>query len=229
MAGIWSVHTATDAEAIIGRLRELAGPTAAPGDDRTIDQREADALVSCVLGTDDSAAPARRAAVQLLIPLDVATGASDLPGELLGYGPIPAALCRDVLTDPSTTVDTIRLAPDGTVIPDADVDDNPAQYRPTAKLRRHVVTQHRTCRFPGCTRRATTAELDHIVAYNGTNTVAENLHPLCSRHHHCKHEGGWQVRRPPDGTTEWISPTGRTYEKPPDNWPDADADDPPPP
>ena len=31
MAGIWSVHTATDAEAIVARLRELAGSTAEPG------------------------------------------------------------------------------------------------------------------------------------------------------------------------------------------------------
>jgi hypothetical protein len=46
--------------------------------------------------------------------------------------------------------------------------------------------------------------------------------PLCPRHHHCKHEGGWTVHRRPDGVTEWTSPTGRTYEKPPDDWPDTD-------
>jgi len=51
MVGIWSVHTATDAEAIIARLRDLAGPTAEPGDERTIGEREADALISCVHGT----------------------------------------------------------------------------------------------------------------------------------------------------------------------------------
>ena len=118
------------------------------------------------------------------------------------------------------------------MIPDRDVDDAPSRYRPSARLWRHVVTQHRTCRFPGCTRRASRAELDHIVAYDGTNTVEANLHPLCTRHHHCKHEGGWTVRRRPDGTTEWTSPTGRKYEKPPDDWPDTDdtdVDDPPPP
>jgi hypothetical protein len=34
------------------------------------------------------------------------------------------------------------------VIPDSDVDDAPTRYRPSAKLSRYVVTQHRTCRFP---------------------------------------------------------------------------------
>ena len=229
MAGIWSVHNAVDAEAMMARLHQFAGSTAAPGDERTIDQREADALVDCVLGTRDqgAGAPARRAAVQIVIPYDVAAGRSDLPGELIGYGPIPAALCRDVLADPSTTVERIHLDADGTVIPDDDVDDTPTRYRPTARLWRYVVTQHRTCRFPGCRRRATRCELDHIEPYDGTNTVKANLQPLCSRHHHCKHDGGWTVHRRPDGTTEWISPTGRTYEKPPDDWPDTDDDDPP--
>ncbi|MDT4951450.1 MAG: hypothetical protein QOJ37_4045, partial [Pseudonocardiales bacterium] len=34
-----------------------------------------------------------------------------------------------------------------------------------------------------------------------------------------KHEAGWTVSRQPNGTTEWISPTGRRHEKPPDDLP----------
>jgi hypothetical protein len=228
MAALWSVHTTVDAEAIMAKLRELAESSAVPGDDRLIGAREADALVDCVLGRNTGATngrPARRAAVQLIVPCDVATGDSDAPGELVGYGPIPASLCREVLATPGTTVEQIRLDRDGQVIADRDVDDAPTRYRPSAKLWRHVVTQHRTCRFPGCTRRAAKAELDHIRPYDGTNTIAENLEPLCSRHHHCKHDGGWTVHRRPDGVTEWTSPTGRRYEKPPDDWPDSDSDD----
>ena len=30
-----------------------------------------------------------------------------------------------------------------------------------------------------------------------------------------RHEAGWQVHREPDGTSWWISPTGRRYPKPP--------------
>ncbi|MGH8860481.1 MAG: HNH endonuclease signature motif containing protein, partial [Jatrophihabitantaceae bacterium] len=71
----------------------------------------------------------------------------------------------------------------------------------------------------GCNRRAAGTDLDRIVAFDGSNTVAANLQPLCSRHHHLKHEAGWRVQRRCDGTTEWTSPTGRRYEKPPDPWP----------
>lgn len=50
-------------------------------------------------------------------------------------------------------------------------------------------------------------------------TEADNLQPLCHRHHHLKHEAGWDVRRASDGTTIWISPTGRRHEKPPAAYP----------
>ena len=54
---------------------------------------------------------------------------------------------------------------------------------------------------------------------NGSNTVEQNLHCLCHRHHDAKTHGGWRVRRRTDGTTEWTSPTGRRYDKPPDDPP----------
>jgi hypothetical protein len=33
------------------------------------------------------------------------------------------------------------------------------------------------------------------------------------RHHHAKHEAGWQPRRLPNGDLEWTSPTGHVYIK----------------
>ncbi|MDT4914948.1 MAG: hypothetical protein QOC66_4076, partial [Pseudonocardiales bacterium] len=68
----------------------------------------------------------------------------------------------------------------------------------------------------------------------------DNLQPLCARHHHLKHETRWTVRRDPDGTTRWHSPSGHTYARPPDPLPtdttstaataesEPPADDPPP-
>ena len=41
---------------------------------------------------------------------------------------------------------------------------------------------------------------------------------------HLKHESDWLVRRLDDGSTEWTSPTGRKYVKPP---PEPDEPDPP--
>lgn len=57
-----------------------------------------------------------------------------------------------------------------------------------------------------------------LLADSGDTSV-DKLQPLCRRHHHLKHEAGWQVRRLADGTTRWQSPTGRTYDRPPDEIP----------
>ncbi|MQA88072.1 MAG: HNH endonuclease, partial [Streptosporangiales bacterium] len=46
-------------------------------------------------------------------------------------------------------------------------------------------------------------------------TAAENLGPLCRRHHDLKQQPGWNVRRDPDGSYTWTSPTGHTYTTPP--------------
>jgi hypothetical protein len=83
-----------------------------------------------------------------------------------------------------------------------------------------VIARDRTCRHPGCHRAARRAELDHITGWAaGGPTSATNLHALCPRHHRAKHEAGWRVHRHPDGSTQWISPTGRRYAKPPERLP----------
>ncbi len=76
------------------------------------------------------------------------------------------------------------------------------------------------CTFPGCVRAARRCELDHLLAWDdGGTTAAGNLHPLCPRHHHLKHEARWDVEREPDGTTQWISPGGRVHREPPPDRP----------
>jgi hypothetical protein len=46
-----------------------------------------------------------------------------------------------------------------------------------------------------------------------------NLHALCPRHHHLKHDVGWRVHRDADGITRWQSPAGATYTCAPDELP----------
>jgi Domain of unknown function (DUF222) len=98
------------------------------------------------------------------------------------------------------------------------------RYHPPRALREQITTRDRTCRFPGCTRTAASCEIDHVAPWNGTNTIETNLHALCPRHHHLKHETPWTVTRTPDGTTRWTSPARRSYAKPP---PESDDDEPP--
>ena len=220
MAGIWSTHTAADAEAMYARLTALAKTLP---DERTMDQKRADTLRDLVLGRTQAGTPARGGRIQVLMSQATADRTSDEPGELAGYGPIPASQCRELLADPSSCIERILVDSAGHAIPEPGIDDHPDRRFPSAAQSRWVLSEHPTCRFPGCNRGAIRCECDHIEPYNGHNTVIENLEPLCLRHHHCKHDAGWQVSRDADGVTWWISPTtGLRYAKPRDESPAAD-------
>jgi hypothetical protein len=72
--------------------------------------------------------------------------------------------------------------------------------------------------FPHCQRPARHCEIDHGEDWcTGGDTCEHNLYPLCRRHHHAKHNAGWQVQRQPDDTYHWIDPTNHHYTvHPPD-------------
>lgn len=65
------------------------------------------------------------------------------------------------------------------------------------------------CGFPGCRRRL--AECHHIVWWsNGGKSTLENAVWLCAFHHWLAHEGGWLVRRNPDGSYTWTNKHGKS-------------------
>ena len=74
-------------------------------------------------------------------------------------------------------------------------------------LRRALRRRDVTCRFPGCNFRFTHGHhLKHWA--NGGPTTLSNLTLLCRWHHRAVHEGGFQVRRLPDGELEVRHPCG---------------------
>ena len=92
-------------------------------------------------------------------------------------------------------------------------------YEPPRDLTEHAIARDRICRYPGCRRRGR-CEIDHRTAWGGGGrTDAGNLHCLCSRHHHLKHEAEWTVSGDPDGELAWISPIGHSYLDPPGRYP----------
>ncbi|WKK73357.1 HNH endonuclease signature motif containing protein [Rathayibacter oskolensis] len=77
-------------------------------------------------------------------------------------------------------------------------------------MRLHLQLRDQTCRFPGCTRPASTAEADHTLEWrNGGHTSLDNLASLCTAHHHVRHGDRWSYVLHADGTAEWTTPTGR--------------------
>ncbi|TDD69632.1 HNH endonuclease [Jiangella aurantiaca] len=148
--------------------------------------------------------------VHLTVPFATAVGLSDQPGELEGYGPIPAHVARTLAAQGVWT--WLRKDPGTGQI----LDLGRTKYRPTTALAEFITARDQTCRAPGCHRPARTCDIDHIIAFTaGGSTSPDNLHTLCTTHHLLKHHGHWTVHRPPDGTTVWRSPTGHHYRKPP--------------
>lgn len=189
----------------------------------TIGERRADALVALVLGSgsegraggsaDCPTSGGLRAHIDLVIDLPTLAALADGgagSADLAGSGPVAAAVVADLLADPEVRLSLRRIVSDpmtGDLL-----DLGRRRYEVPEALRRFVVARDRTCRFPGCARRADLCQMDHLVAWDdGGATDRQNIGPLCVRHHQLKTFTRWQARGTPDGGVEWTSPQGRTY------------------
>ena len=147
----------------------------------------------------------RRHQVQFITDLPSLLGLADNPGELVGYGPIPAALVRDRAAE----ADWRRLIAEP--VTGHLLDYGSAIYRPPAELADYVMARDRRCRFPGCNTRASVCDIDHNIPAPQGDTSAKNCCCLCRRHHRLKTFGGWTVLLQPDGACLWTSPGGRQF------------------
>jgi hypothetical protein len=201
MATLWAHLPAAAARAIYDTVDAHARHTGGAGDDRCADERRADAFVDLMLG----AATGPAAQVVVNVPVGTLLGLDGAPGELAGYGPIPAAMARELAADATWR----RLLTDP--VSGAVVEFGRTTYRPPAALADFVRARDRTCRFPSCNRAAQHCDLDHRVPFPEGPTNADNVDVLCRRHHRLKHTNGWQTARLPNGDYNWRSPDGRYY------------------
>ena len=68
---------------------------------------------------------------------------------------------------------------------------------------------YRTCAWHGCDRPISWCQIHHIAEWErGGPTDLCNLIPLCHRHHHQVHEGGWSVKLTKDRRLEIYTPGG---------------------
>jgi hypothetical protein len=220
MGELWALLGVDDLAAVLTRLDTLTA-TKIPGDQRSADQRRADTLVALLLGTGTgtstgdleavSSWQGRRPSVQVTVAASTMLGLDQHPGELDGYGPIPAAMARAIALDPTGTWRRLLTDEHGQLL-----DYGRTVYEPPQPLVDHVVARDRTCRFPGCRRPARRCEIDHQQAWGDGGITADcNCECLCPRHHHLKHETSWTVTGHPADELTWTSPTGHTYRAPP--------------
>ena len=122
------------------------------------------------------------------------------PALIVGGVVLPAAVAAQVAQHATIR----RLVHPGKAPPEP-------RYRPSKRLADFVRCRDQTCRFPGCRRSATTADIDHTIPYPYGPTAAANLACLCREHHLLKtFWSGWSNVQYPDGTILWTDPDGDT-------------------
>ena len=165
-------------------------------DDRTLDRRQADALVELACGGE------QKAHIQVTSSIET----------LLGLAGAPAAEMEFSLPVSSTTVE--RLACDSSVarvLLDSEstvIDVGRSKRVVSEPARRALRARDGSCRWPGCERHASYTAAHHLVHWiHGGTTSLDNLILLCHRHHWMVHEGKWQLVRGDDGRILTIPPT----------------------
>ena len=72
-----------------------------------------------------------------------------------------------------------------------------------------LVTLYSQCGWFGCDRPIDWCQAHHVITWDDLGlTDLDNLLPLCNRHHHAVHEGGWRIELDPDRTVRLYTPDG---------------------
>jgi hypothetical protein len=198
----------------LGKSQQQSAATSTEFENLTIDQKRADALSAICSNflseISETVAPQRRPlTVNVTIDLPTLLGLTENPGQLAGYGPIPASVARELASDAKwkrfiTEPQTGNL-----------LDFGRESYEPPQQLKDFLIARDRTCRFPGCRRSALLSDLDHAQSWElGGSTSPDNIGALCRRHHRLKTHDGWKIESFPDGSCTWTSPLGKQFLTP---------------
>jgi len=159
------------------------------------DHRQAQALIALVNGAIDTASdmPTR---AEIVVHVDLET----LKSGLRTGGTCRTALGADV------PVETVRrLACEAEILPivldgrSVPIDVGRSKRLATVHQRRALEAIHPTCAIADCEVIFDHCNVHHIDYWeNGGATDLNNMVPLCSRHHHAAHEGGWKLNLDPE-------------------------------
>jgi len=189
-------------------------------DGRSRGQVMADTLVERVTGRD--ATVPTPIAVNLVLSDETLLGGASAPGEICGYGPVPAAVARAlvsrVVADRRSRATLRRLYAHpgaGALV----AMESKARLFPRG-LTGFIEFRDQRCRTPYCD--APIRHRDHARPWaEGGPTTADNGLGLCARCNYTKEASGWRVSTEIDEThthtAEFTTPTGKTYrsEAPP--------------
>jgi len=159
------------------------------------DHRQAQALIALVNGASESASDVL-ARAEIVVHVDL---------ETLQHGLHAGGTCRTSL-GADLPVETVRrLACEAEILPvvldgrSVPIDVGRSKRLATVHQRRALEAIHPTCAIPDCEVIFDHCNVHHIDYWeNGGATDLNNMVPLCSRHHHAAHEGGWKLKLDPE-------------------------------
>ena len=141
--------------------------------------------------------------------------ASDAPAEVIGYGPVPAGVARDIVAEAAQAwVRRLWTDPQSGRIERFDV----RARRFPKSVRDVVIVRDRFCRTPWCG--APIRHIDHPERYSdGGPTTLEHSQGLCEQCNYAKEDPGWRARVADDGSVVTRTPTGHAYVSAPPRLP----------
>ena len=178
---------------------------------RRIDAFRADALTQLAnnylaSSIDDGLSHGRPVTLNLTLDLPTLLGLAENPGNLKGYGAIPARVARELAADAKWRKfisDPVK----GELL-----DVGRSSYEPPQALKDFLTARDQICRFPYCRQPARVSDIDHAQPWDeGGSTSRANMGMLCRRHHRLKTHGSWKLESFGDGSCEWESPYGKKY------------------
>ncbi len=195
--------------AVYAALTRHADTLRCEGDPRSRGQIMADTLVERVTG--QATATGVPVEIHVVITDGALLATDDLPADVDGFGPVPAPMARQWLTDPEATVFLRRLytTPDGQHL--VAMDSTRRTF--TGGLRRFIGLRDRSCRTPWCDAPIRHIDHPHRVT-DGGPTTATNSQSLCEACNHAKEAPGWHARATGDHI-ETITPTGTHHHSRP--------------
>jgi hypothetical protein len=213
MTYVTALLPAEDGCAVYGELHRTAMTGAGDGDEhRSKGQIMADELVRRVLIPAEGTPQVPGVEVHLVMTDRTLADADDEPAQLVGVGPIPAPLARDLVrADEKTRVWVRRLFTDPTTGDLVTTDARRRDFPPAARM--FLTVRDQVCRTPWCG--SPIRHADHAVAVaKGGGTDLRNGNGRCARCNLTKDLRGWatQVR---DGIIVTTTPTGHRYRSRP--------------
>jgi hypothetical protein len=215
MATVIAILPAEDAQTVMKSIEAYIlkqdAQDAAEWSVLSADMKRADALTAiasqALASMANDVQPHRRPiTISVAIDLPTLMGLAENPGQLAGYGAIPASVARRLAADGNWQ----RFVSDPTT--GNLLDFGREKYTPPQELVDYLLARDRVCRFPGCRRTGQSSDIDHAHSWEtGGETNPANLGLLCRRHHRMKTHGGWSLESNPDGSCTWKSPKGKTF------------------